>query len=95
MLAVPGLHDTQCGFKLFTAAAAEAGFDPARLDGFSFDVETLFIARRRGLRIAEVPGHLAQRRGLAGRAGERLPRLRSTSRVSGSTLAGPVPLTGL
>jgi len=55
VLAVPGLHDTQCGFKLFTAAAAEASFEPLRLDGFSFDVETLFIARRRGLRIAEVP----------------------------------------
>jgi glycosyltransferase involved in cell wall biosynthesis len=54
-LAVPGLHDTQCGFKLFTAEAAVAAFTPARLDGFSFDVETLFIARRRGFRIAEVP----------------------------------------
>ena len=55
VLAVPGLHDTQCGFKLFTAEAAAAAFEPARLDGFSFDVETLFIARRRGFRIAEVP----------------------------------------
>jgi dolichyl-phosphate beta-glucosyltransferase len=55
VLAVPGLHDTQCGFKLFTAEAAEASFEPLRLDGFSFDVETLFIARRRGFRIAEVP----------------------------------------
>jgi dolichyl-phosphate beta-glucosyltransferase len=55
LLAVPGLHDTQCGFKAFTAEAAERSFEPARLDGFSFDVETLFIARRLGLRIAEVP----------------------------------------
>ena len=55
VLAVPGLHDTQCGFKLFTAEAAEASFEPLRLDGFSFDVETLFFARRRGFRIAEVP----------------------------------------
>jgi dolichyl-phosphate beta-glucosyltransferase len=55
VLLLPGLHDTQCGFKLFTAAAAEAAFSPARLDGFSFDVEALYIARRRGLRIAEVP----------------------------------------
>jgi dolichyl-phosphate beta-glucosyltransferase len=54
-VALPGLHDTQCGFKLFTAAAARAAFAPGRLDGFSFDVETLVIARRRGLRIAEVP----------------------------------------
>jgi dolichyl-phosphate beta-glucosyltransferase len=54
-LLLPGLHDTQCGFKLFSAAAAEAAFSAARLDGFSFDVEALFLARRRGLRVAEVP----------------------------------------
>jgi dolichyl-phosphate beta-glucosyltransferase len=53
-LFLSGLHDTQCGFKLFTANAARRSFERARLDGFSFDVETLFIARRRGLRIAEV-----------------------------------------
>ncbi len=54
-LLLPGLSDTQCGFKLFTASAAEAAFAPCRLDGFSFDVEALYVARRRGLRIAEVP----------------------------------------
>jgi dolichyl-phosphate beta-glucosyltransferase len=54
LLVLPDLRDTQCGFKLFTAAAAQAAFTPARLDGFSFDVETLYIARRRGLRIAEI-----------------------------------------
>ena len=54
-LLLPGLSDTQCGFKLFTAEAAEAAFTPCRLDGFSFDVEALYAARRRGLRIAEVP----------------------------------------
>jgi dolichyl-phosphate beta-glucosyltransferase len=54
-LLLPGLADTQCGFKLFTAAAAAAAFGASRLDGFSFDVEALYVARRRGLRIAEVP----------------------------------------
>ena len=48
LLVLPGLRDTQCGFKLFTAAAAEAAFTPALLDGFSFDVETLYIARGGG-----------------------------------------------
>lgn len=52
---VPGLRDTQCGFKLFRAEAARECFSAAVLDGFSFDVETLFIARRRGLRVAEIP----------------------------------------
>ena len=55
LLVVPGLHDTQCGFKLFTATAAEAAFRAARLDGFCFDVEALFIARRRGFQVAEIP----------------------------------------
>jgi dolichyl-phosphate beta-glucosyltransferase len=55
LLVVPGVRDTQCGFKLFSAAAAEAAFSRARLDGFAFDVEALFIARRRGFRLAEMP----------------------------------------
>jgi dolichyl-phosphate beta-glucosyltransferase len=55
LLALPGLHDTQCGFKLFTADAAEEAFGAARLDGFSFDVEALYVARLHGRRIAEVP----------------------------------------
>lgn len=55
VVAVRGLSDTQCGFKVFTGAAAETCFGVARLDGFSFDVEALLVARRHGLRIAEVP----------------------------------------
>jgi dolichyl-phosphate beta-glucosyltransferase len=49
------LRDTQCGFKLFTARAAVDAFAAARLDGFSFDVEALYIANRLGFRIAEMP----------------------------------------
>jgi dolichyl-phosphate beta-glucosyltransferase len=55
VLALPALHDTQCGFKLFSATAAQEAFSMARLDGFSFDVEVLYVAHRRGRRIAEVP----------------------------------------
>ena len=55
VLAVPGLHDTQCGFKLFSARAANEVFGAGLLDGFSFDVEALFLARRFGYRIAELP----------------------------------------
>ncbi len=53
-LLLPGLKDTQCGFKLFTRAAASATFGRQNLDGFSFDVELLFIGRRLGYRIDEV-----------------------------------------
>ena len=54
LLALPGLKDTQCGFKLWTREAARESFSLGRLDGFCFDVEALFIARKRGRRIAEV-----------------------------------------
>lgn len=48
-------HDTQCGFKLFEAQAAREIFRRQRLDGFGFDVEVLFIARRLRYRTLEVP----------------------------------------
>ncbi|HJO32563.1 MAG TPA: dolichyl-phosphate beta-glucosyltransferase [Anaerolineales bacterium] len=48
-------EDTQCGFKCFRAQAALDLFSTQRLDGMSFDVEVLYIARKRGYRIAEVP----------------------------------------
>ena len=54
-LAVPGIIDSQCGFKLFTSPALAAISPLCRIDGFSFDVEMLFIARRLGLKIKEVP----------------------------------------
>ena len=47
--------DTQCGFKLFEAKAAREIFRRQLLDGFGFDVEVLFIARRLGFRVLEVP----------------------------------------
>jgi dolichyl-phosphate beta-glucosyltransferase len=50
-----GVIDSQCGFKLFTAAAAEALFGAAKVDGFAFDVEILYLAARAGLVIRELP----------------------------------------
>jgi glycosyltransferase involved in cell wall biosynthesis len=65
VLAVPGIKDTQCGFKAFRSAAARDLFSSVRLhtdgpevDGprvTGFDVEVLYLARRRGYRIAEIP----------------------------------------
>lgn len=54
-LLLPGLRDTQCGFKLFEAEAAQQVFALARSDGFAFDVEVLVISRRLGHRIEEIP----------------------------------------
>jgi dolichyl-phosphate beta-glucosyltransferase len=55
VLALPGIHDSQCGFKLFRQAEAQRLFGAQRLSGFSFDVEILFLARKFGFRVAEVP----------------------------------------
>lgn len=54
-LAVPGIQDTQCGFKAFTQTAARDIFHRLTTDGFGFDVELLYLARRRGYRVREVP----------------------------------------
>ena len=52
-LGLPEISDSQCGFKAFTAAAADAIFPHVRTRGFGFDVELLLIARAAGFRIAE------------------------------------------
>lgn len=65
-LAVPGINDTQCGFKAFDREAAHAIFSRTRLHGTAtirgprvsgFDVEVLFIAGHLGYLIAEIPVH--------------------------------------
>ena len=54
-LVLPGLHDSQCGFKCFRGDVAEAVFPLQTLEGMSFDTEVLFIARKKGFSIKEVP----------------------------------------
>jgi dolichyl-phosphate beta-glucosyltransferase len=53
-IAVPGIRDTQCGFKLFSARAVNTVCPHLRIDGFAFDVELLFLARRAGLAVRPV-----------------------------------------
>jgi dolichyl-phosphate beta-glucosyltransferase len=55
LLTVPGIQDTQCGFKSFRREVARAIFPYQTVDGWSFDVEILFIARKYGYQIIEVP----------------------------------------
>jgi len=55
LLALRGLRDTQCGFKLFRGAAADTLFAAQTLAGFGFDVEILFLAQKWGYTIREVP----------------------------------------
>jgi glycosyltransferase involved in cell wall biosynthesis len=54
-LVLPGIRDTQCGFKVFTAEAAEACFRPLTTVRYGFDAEVLLRVRRHGWSIAEVP----------------------------------------
>jgi len=55
VVAIHGVRDTQCGFKLFRGEAAQDLFRRQTIMGFAFDVEILFLAVKRGLRIKEVP----------------------------------------
>lgn len=55
LLVVPGIWDTRCGFKAFTAPAAEQVFAAARMDGWSIDDEALALARRFNYRIGIIP----------------------------------------
>lgn len=54
-LAVRGIHDTQCGLKLFRGDSARRIFEQCFIDGWGFDIEVLYLARCLGLSIAEIP----------------------------------------
>ncbi len=55
LIALPGLQDTQCGFKCFRADVVKKVFPRMTMQGWTFDVEALVIARRLGYKIVEVP----------------------------------------
>ena len=55
LLVTGGIRDTQCGFKLFRREVAQQIFSRTRVDRFAFDVEAIYVARRLGYRIEEVP----------------------------------------
>jgi len=57
LVAVPELRDTQCPLKGFRREAARRLFAAQRLSGWTFDVELLYLAKRWGLRVEEVPVH--------------------------------------
>lgn len=54
-ITIKGISDTQCGFKCFTRPVAQKLFSMSVIDGFSFDVEILFLAKKLKYQIAEVP----------------------------------------
>jgi dolichyl-phosphate beta-glucosyltransferase len=54
---LPGLHDTQCGFKAFRGDSGRSLFASMESRGFDFDPEVLYRARRQGMVIREIPVH--------------------------------------
>lgn len=54
-LVMSAIPDTQCGFKVFRHALAQAVFAQTRISSFAFDIEVLFLARKLGARIVELP----------------------------------------
>jgi dolichyl-phosphate beta-glucosyltransferase len=54
-LMLRGIEDTQCGFKMFTARAAQSIFPRVTIEGWAFDIEVLYISRLLGLCVVEVP----------------------------------------
>jgi dolichyl-phosphate beta-glucosyltransferase len=57
LLAVPGIRDTQCGFKAFRAEAAERIFSRTTIDGWGFDIEVLALARAMKYKTGVIPAH--------------------------------------
>ena len=55
LVLLPGIWDTQCGFKLFRGDIARDVFEGLTTDGFGYDPEVLYLAKKKGVRIAEVP----------------------------------------
>lgn len=74
-LGLEGIADSQCGFKAFTAAAAEDLFRRVRTDGYGFDVELLLLARRSGYRVVEVPVNWSDQAGSKSRVLRDGPRM--------------------
>jgi len=82
-------RDTQCGLKGFRREAARELFTRARVDGFAFDAEALFLAGRLGLRVAEVPVRAEERAGSKVRlAVDALTMLRDMGGVRRAARAG-------
>lgn len=55
IFAVPGIWDTQCGFKAFSAKAAKAIFSKTRIDRWGMDIEILALTRKLGFKIGKIP----------------------------------------
>lgn len=88
VLAVPGIWDTQCGFKAFTAAAAERIFSVARINGWGFDIEALALARRYGYQVAIIPTYWVDAAGTHVKTSDYFKTLGEALKVRWNLLSG-------
>jgi dolichyl-phosphate beta-glucosyltransferase len=87
-MAVPGILDTQVGFKMFTRRSAEIIFPRLTIDRWGFDVEALAIARLKGWRIREMPITWSNAPGSKVKSGAYLDVLREVWRIRRNLRAG-------
>jgi dolichyl-phosphate beta-glucosyltransferase len=95
LLVVSGFHDTQCGFKLYRTDVAKELFGLQRIDGFGFDFEVLFLARRLGYDVAEVPIRCEHKVGGTVRLGTYLRVLGEIATLRWNLLRGRYPPAAL
>jgi len=87
-MAVPGIWDTQCGFKAFSHSFVERVFSVCTIDGWGFDIEALALARYLNCRIGIVPARWCDRPGTHLRPSHYLDTLYETLKVRWGLMAG-------
>lgn len=88
LVAVPGIWDTQCGFKAFTASAAETIFSLAQVDRWGFDIEALALARHLGYKMGIVPAYWVNKTGTHVRPLDYFRTLADTFRTRWNLMTG-------
>jgi len=85
---LPGIKDTQCGFKMFSKKATEEIFPLQRFERWSFDMELLTIAKKKGYKIVEVPVIWHDVAGSKVKAGATLRSLKDVFVIKWNSISG-------
>ncbi len=93
LLAVKGVKDTQCGFKLFKGSVAKKLFALQTIDRFGFDFEILFLAQRYGYAIKEIPVHWVNQPGSKVKGSDYFKTLLELFKIRWNDLRGVYPAT--
>lgn len=91
LFVVSGFRDTQCGFKIFRTDVARTLFEHQRIDGFGFDFEVLFLAKRFGYRVVELPAEIVNKAKGTVSVSSYFQVLREVSEVALGRLLGRYP----